>query len=114
MPREDEVDGEQLWCPLFLTDGVARIALSGALDSVSMEVLEEALRRAVGHADLIVLDLADLTSVDAAGARLVRAVARRLEWTGGRLVLEAVPGHAEALLERLGADPGATSDSALG
>ncbi|MDP9346796.1 MAG: STAS domain-containing protein [Actinomycetota bacterium] len=89
---------ERFWCPLEIGDRVARLTPSGELDISTAPMFSEALRHAQAHADLIVLDLAQLEFMDASGARLLADASRRARWNGGRMLLQAVPDRVDRLL----------------
>src|SRR5215210_5332571 len=74
--------------------GVVRIALSGTLDHASAPELDRMLRSAREQAAIVVVDVVQLRSIDAAGAAVLRHSAqhaRRLVAVGGRPA-----GHGEA------------------
>lgn len=89
---------EQFWCPLEVADRVARLTPSGELDISTAPVFSEALEHAQAHADVIVLDLAQLGFMDASGARLLADASRRARWNGCRMRLQAVPHPVDRLL----------------
>ena len=69
-----------------LGGGVVRVALSGALDSAAAATLDQILRSVQADGDVAVIDLDELTSIDAASARMLRAAASRARLQGRRLV----------------------------
>lgn len=87
---DDVALDERIWCPLLVCDGVARIAARGVLDEHTVSHLEDMVALANELADLIVLDVREL-SLDDGGAELLRAVARRADAAGGWLTVESTP-----------------------
>lgn len=64
------------------------VALGGELDLATTAAADAALRHAGRHANLVVLDLRDLSFMDCpTGLRMVIAADARLRTTGGRLVV---------------------------
>ena len=94
---------EQLWCPVLVMGGVARITPAGELDASTVPTLDAALRLGGRLADLTVLDLRELEFIDSSGARLLARAARRARWSGGRLVLDSLPERIERLLRMVAA-----------
>ena len=93
---------EQLWCPVLVLGGVARVTPAGELDASTVPTLDAALRLGARLADVTILDLRELDFMDSSGARLLARAARRTRWSGGRLVLDSLPERIERLL-RMGA-----------
>ena len=94
---------EQFWCPLTVAARVARVTPSGELDIATVPTLDGALRQAQLEADVVVLDLTDVAFMDSSGARLLAATGRRMRWSRGRLVLDAVPDPVDRLLRLVAA-----------
>ena len=80
---------EQFWCPVTVVGRVACVTPSGELDILTTATLDRALHQAQTEADLVVLDLAEINFIDSAGARVLASAARRIRWSGGRLLLDA-------------------------
>ena len=67
--------------------GAAWVCVAGELDLLTAPRLEQALRQATGRARLVVVDLRDLTRVDAAGVDALVSASRGARRDGRRLVL---------------------------
>lgn len=87
------------------TDRAASLICRGVLDARGVPRLRTAIDAALARPSVLVyLDLEDVTSADAAGARLVAATIRRC--TAERVHLELWPGAAvERMLVALGVTP---------
>ena len=76
---------------LFITHeemaGGVRLTVSGEMDLGSMWAADDALRRAERDTRLLVLDLRDLTFMDAAGLAVVIHAGQRARGTGRRFVV---------------------------
>jgi anti-anti-sigma factor len=83
-------------------NGIDRLSLIGELDRSTVLILESELVSVAHPAGAIVLDLGDLTSIDAWGLRTLERVARRAGGSRGRLSI--VNGHGAVLeaFERAG------------
>jgi stage II sporulation protein AA (anti-sigma F factor antagonist) len=84
-------------------NGVAVVALQGRVDSVSSAELESAL---VGHLEAdarqLVVDLGGVEYISSAGLRVLLMLAKKLQGTGGRLVLCAMPESVRLVFELAG------------
>lgn len=69
-----------------LGEGVVRLALAGELDAAGASTLDQILRSAHVDGVVAVIDLDELTSIDTASARMLRAAATRARLQGRRLV----------------------------
>jgi anti-anti-sigma factor len=65
---------------------VVRVALTGELDAAEAGTLDEILRSVHAQGAVAVIDLDELTSIDSAGARVLRAAASRARLQGRRMV----------------------------
>jgi anti-anti-sigma factor len=78
--------------------GVVRLALVGELDAAGARTLDQILRSVHADGVVAVIDLDELTSIDSASARMLRAAASRARLQGRRLVaVNARPGVQRAL-----------------
>lgn len=76
------------WSPEGQDAIKATVAVAGELDVVSAPTLAATLRGVVnGGARLVVVDMAEVTFIDAAGLRVIGQAADHLGAAGGRLVL---------------------------
>ncbi len=81
------------------------VVLSGDLDLSTLDQLKEALDgRLDGGADLVVLDLRELTFLDSSGLRLILGLQAGVDEGGGRLVLVKGPRRVHRVLELTRAD----------
>jgi anti-anti-sigma factor len=81
-----------------LAGAVVRVALKGRLDAAAAGTLDEILRSVHAEGAVAVIDLDELTSIDAAGARVLRAAASRARLQRRRMVaLNARPDVERAL-----------------
>ncbi|MCD9622712.1 STAS domain-containing protein [Rhabdothermincola salaria] len=79
------------------------VSLTGELDPHTVPMLADELDDAIdGGATSVALDLSGLTFIDSSGLRVVIATHRRLEESGGRLVLRAPSDTVRRLLELTG------------
>ena len=83
--------------------GVVRLAVSGKLDSVAADTLDQALR-SVCDDTITVLDLDELTFIDSIGVRTLSAAAARAGALGRRLVAVNGRPEVEQLLTQMGVD----------
>jgi anti-sigma B factor antagonist len=68
--------------------GTATLAVAGELDLYTSTMLRDALRRLERtHPSLLVVDLRELTHIDATGLRLLASAHRRAQGDGRRLVV---------------------------
>ena len=78
--------------------GVVRLALAGELDAAGAGTLDQILRSVNADGVVAVIDLDELTSIDIASARMLRAAASRARLQGRRLVaINARPDVQQAL-----------------
>lgn len=100
--RAAEVPGRRLEVVAEQTDRAASLICRGTLDARAVPRLRTAIDAALARSIVLVyLDLEDVNSADAAGARLVAATIRRC--TAQRVHLELWPGAAvERMLVALG------------
>ena len=90
-----------------LDGGVVRVALYGALDSAAaVDTLDQILRSVHAAGVVAVIDLDELTSIDAASARMLRAAASRARLQGRRLVALNAQPHVERALKLMGIPEG--------
>ena len=89
-----------------LDGGVVRVALYGALDSAAADTLDQILRSVHAAGVVAVIDLDELTSIDAASARMLRAAASRARLQGRRLVALNAQPHVERALKLMGIPEG--------
>jgi anti-anti-sigma factor len=84
-------------------NGVTVVAPHGRVDSVSSAELEKAL---VGRLDAgarhLVVDLGGVEYISSAGLRVLLMLAKKLQGTGGRLVLCAMPESVRLVFELAG------------
>lgn len=86
----------------YQQDGATIMAVSGRLDAMTAPDFERD-STTIGDAKLI-LDLSGLAYVSSAGLRSILALAKRLQSTGGSLVLCNVSGLVKEVLEMSGFD----------
>jgi anti-sigma B factor antagonist len=88
------------------TEGVPeswRLALRGELDANSAPELQTQLDELIDHhAQIVIVDLADVTFLDSSGLRTLVHGARALEDQGGRLLVENASAAAKRILELTG------------
>jgi anti-anti-sigma factor len=81
-------------------DGAYMVSLAGEFDLASMDAVERELQRAEAtDAAVIVLDLREVTFMDASGVRVIVMAHRRI---GGRLVVVKGPRPVQRVLEICG------------
>ena len=86
-PRESAQSAERFRCRRHEAgEGVVRISVVGELDRDSAAALDRVLRSADSDVATTVLDLDELTLIDVAGARTLRAAAARARQHGRRLI----------------------------
>ena len=93
------------------------MALAGALDADGASTLDQILRSVHADGVVAVIDLDELTSIDTASARMLRAAATRARLQGRRLVAVNARPDVQRALKRTGiarelklVDPALTSD----
>ena len=84
--------------------GVGRVAVVGPLDIDFVPEVSEALRRAAWDAELVVVDLDGMTSIDSCGIEALVAAERRVREAGGRLIVVRGPAVVQWLLALARAD----------
>lgn len=77
---------------------VAWVQVVGELDIVTAPALEQALRDAELRAQLVVLDLRELTFTDSSGVHVITNASVRADRAGRRLVLVRGPSQADRML----------------
>ena len=83
--------------------GSWRLVVRGELDAASAPDLQAQLDELVEqHAQLVIVDLAEITFLDSSGLRALVHGARALEKHGGRLLVENASGAVERILELTG------------
>jgi anti-anti-sigma factor len=91
--------------PAHPRPGHTIVALSGALDGAAAPALREHLIGALRHSGrLLILDLAEVTSADAAGLAVLIGIRRRAAGLGVTLRLAAPGSQVAALLRATGLD----------
>lgn len=80
-------------CSVSVSEGAARVTVTGEMDIATVPQLDAALRLAEAGSASVVLDLRGLEFMDSSAAHLLLAADRRLSQAGGRLVV--VRGTAE-------------------
>lgn len=83
-----------LTVPLTVLVGDAVVVLAGDLDVRSTEAVRAVVHELVGRADdggVVLVDLSDVTSVDATALKVLAAATRAARARGVRLVLRASP-----------------------
>ena len=97
-------------------EGWQVLALSGALVTAEIARLDGPLREAVQRAGgQVRIDLAEVESLDSAGAWLIQRTREQLERRGCRVELEGADGGQQALIERVaGVATGAPAEPAAG
>jgi anti-anti-sigma factor len=86
-PRASSPETERFRCRRHdIGAAVVRVALTGELDAAAAGTLEQILRSVHAEGAVAVIDLDELTSIDTAGARVLRAAASRARLQGRRLV----------------------------
>ena len=81
---------------------VVRVALTGELDAAAAGTLDGMLRSVQSDGAFAVIDLDRLTSISAAGARVLRAAALRARLQGRRLVAISARRDVERTLKLMG------------
>lgn len=81
----------------------AWVHAAGEIDDTAVARLEQALHRAELRARLVVLDLRELTSIDAPGIEMIARASVRARRTGGRLVLVRGPAEVDRMFVGTGA-----------
>jgi anti-anti-sigma factor len=82
--------------------GVVRLALTGELDAAGAVALDQVLRSALADGAVAVIDLDELTSIDATAAGVLRAGASQARGQGRRMVAVNARPAVERKLQRLG------------
>jgi anti-anti-sigma factor len=83
---------------------VTRIVLTGELDIATSPRLRAALSSPADGSVLVILDLSELTFMDASGLSVILSAHDRLRENGGRLVLTPGPRPVQRLFEITGTD----------
>ena len=84
-------------------NGVTVVAPHGRVDSVSSAELESALVAHLGgDARRLIVDLGGVEYISSAGLRVLLMLAKKLQGTGGRLVLCAMPESVRLVFELAG------------
>lgn len=78
------------------------VALSGEVDLATAPVADDELRRAEESADLVVLDLGDVSFMDSTGLRMVISADQRLRARGASLQIQRIPRQVRRLFELVG------------
>jgi anti-anti-sigma factor len=81
----------------------AWIHVAGRLDLATLPQLRQALREAVLHDRLVVLDLRDLTFIDSSAVHVILAAAGRAGLEGRRLMLARGPSQVDRMFTLTGA-----------
>jgi anti-sigma B factor antagonist len=81
---------------------VVRVALTGELDAAAAGTLDQILRSVHAEGAVAVIDLDELTSIDTASARMLRAAASRARLQGRRLVAVNARPDVQRALKRTG------------
>lgn len=87
------------------------VRLRGELDLAGADVAEDSLVQAADP--MVVVDLKRLTFIDGQGIAALLSAKRRIEATGGRLVLRNVPSTVERTIEMAGDQPALLPDGFL-
>lgn len=82
--------------------GVVRLALAGELDAGGAGALDQILRSVHADGVVAVIDLDELTAIDTASARMLRAAASRARLQGRRLVAVNARPDVERALKLMG------------
>lgn len=88
------------------SEGVAVLVLRGELDVAAQSRFAEALASVEGGFARIVLDLAELTFVNAAGIGLIRGAMKLARLRGAEFVLASPNPHVKRILELAGVTTG--------
>lgn len=87
-------------------NSVARVALSGALNTDTAPAFEESLQKVIGEAyQLTVLDMKDLDYISSAGLRVIFKAAKQTKTAGNRLAAANRKPHIDKVFEILKALP---------
>jgi anti-anti-sigma factor len=90
-------------CTLRTGSAAAWVHVSGELDIATSPELDRVLREAERDAQLLVLDLRELTFIDISSIRVILAAASRIRPGGGRLMLARGPAHVDRMFTLTGA-----------
>ncbi len=83
-----------------VANGVARLAVVGELDMQCAPALQQHLEQAIGDgADAALLDLRDLTFMDAAGLHVLLWASDRAQQNGHRMAIVGVGGEPRRVLQ---------------
>jgi anti-sigma B factor antagonist len=82
--------------------GHVRVALTGDCDLAVREQMSAALRDAVGRADVVVVDLADVGFLDSSGVHELVSAHHAARGRGGRLYIENPTGAVATVLDLTG------------
>ncbi len=99
MPAEG---GQTLEVRTVSTNDAVHLSLSGELDLASADKLERELESAEPGANVLVLDLRELSFIDSSGLRLVLVAAKRAGEAGRRLVLVRGPREVDRVFQVTG------------
>ena len=80
----------------------AELRLEGRLDTTSSPAAQEVLMKVAGEYAKITLDFADLTYVSSAGLRVILALQKQINRTGGSLTLINVSPAVMEVFEMIG------------
>lgn len=104
-PRESARSAERFRCRLHeVGAGVVRISVAGELDRASASALDQVLRSANSDRATTVLDLDELTLIDIAGARTLRAAGAQARQHGRPLIAVNARPEVEKWLRLMGLD----------
>ena len=104
-PRESARPAERFRCRGHeVGAGVVRISVVGELDRASAAALDQVLHSAGSDRATTVLDLDELTFIDVAGARTLRAAAAQARQHGRRLIAVNARPEVEKWLRLTGLD----------
>lgn len=104
-PRESARAAERFRCRRHeVGAGVVRVCVVGELDRAGAVALEQVLRSACSDRGATVLDLDELTCIDIAGARTLRAAAGQACQHGRRLIAVNARPEVEKWLRLMGLD----------
>lgn len=91
-------------CRTFKGSTGVHVAVRGDLDFTTVCQVDRALRLGWALSDVLVLDLRELTYIDASGGRLVLEANRRIQRAGGRLTTVRGPTELDCWLKLFGTE----------